>query len=155
MPFISTLFEKLITESNELDYDWKCISGMQYLSEKFIKKNIKYLDIQVLVTTQSFSEKFLFELIEDLVVTLPNPEKTKETVVRILYTIQRRKLSNEFVAKYPEPREVHEKNTSRASLKETTEYSDVIERIVNYIQDEHPDHYSQIDFNALSCYRRF
>ena len=156
MPFISTLFEQLITESTVRDFDWKCISGIQYLSQQFIKTHLKYLDIQVLVTTQSFNENFIIELIEELILDLPEPAKIIDTVIRIVYTIQKKKLSEEFKFKYPFSADDAPKNLYTARKEKLIEpqyYADVIESIVNYIQDLSTHEYNLIDFNALSCYR--
>lgn len=150
------IFEELINDMKIQNFelfvelDWQCISSMKFLTLDFIRIHFGYLDINILLTNQHFDEDFLIEMIENL---LSQSEKDYN-IFQILDMIflKYKNLSVQFRNKYFPTKNL---NKIKKSKKEKKIYNvnTSFENIINYIQDNYPNDYENLDMKALSSYK--
>lgn len=163
-----TLFELLLNDLKEekfvdfLNLDWKCLSAMKGFSLKFIRENFRYFDVFALIINNNFDESFLVEILDKLI---PFNEKQFNKIfdkARILNVCKQHTqfiLSDAFnsrvypvyivcncVCKYV-CKTICKQN--RAPLINVS-----FENIVNYLKQEHPKEYLDLDVKCFSSFRQ-
>lgn len=152
-----TLFELLLNDLKEdkifdfLNLDWKCLSAMKGFSLNFIRENFRYFNVYTLITCNNFNEKFLAEILDRLI---PFNEQHFNTIFdkgRVLNVCKQSKkliLSDAFNSRvYPVCKTVYKEY--REPLINVS-----FENIVNYLKQDHPKEYLELDVKCLSSFRQ-
>lgn len=144
-----------LKDNNPFDFyniDWKCLSAMKGLSLNFIRENFKYFNIYTLITTNNFTEKFLIEILDRLI---PFNEQhfnmifDKAKILKVFKQTNKNILSEHFESRVYEP----SKNVYKEFKGSKTLMNVSFENIVNYLKQEHPKEYLELDVKSLSSFR--
>lgn len=151
-----TLFELLLNDLKQdnifdfLNLDWKCLSTMKGFSLNFIRENFRYFNIYTLITANNFDENFLTEILDRLI---PFNEKQFNIIfdkARVLNVCKQSKkfiLSDAFNSRvYPICKTVYKE------FKEPL-INVSFENIVNYLKQDHPKEYIDLDVKCFSSFR--
>lgn len=153
-----SLFELLLNdlkENNSFDFynlDWKCLSAMKGFSLNFIRENFKYFNIYTLITVNNFNEKFLVEILDKLI---PFNEQhfnmifDKARILKVFKETNKTILSEDFESRVYTPC----KNVYKEFKGSKTLINVSFENVVNYLKQEHPKEYLELDVKSLSSFR--
>lgn len=147
-----TTFEHLLIEMhNKFPYDfmtldWESISTMKNWSLKFIKHFFKYFNACSLVSFQDFTEEFLVEILDELMVPCC---VYRQKAINIIHKKYKFTLSDNFKMVYPKVKDL----AKTKKIKKVYTHNIQMEIVIDYLKDELYSDYPTIDFNALSSFR--
>lgn len=153
-----TLFELLVNDLKQeniydfINLDWKCLSAMKGFSLHFIRENFRYFNIYTLITTNNFDEKFLVEILDGLI---PFNERTfnkifdRARILRVFKETNKTVLSEEFTSRSYSPCKTVYKEYKNSNVLINQSF----ENIVNYLKEEHPKEYLELDVKCFSSFR--
>lgn len=152
------LLEELLRDMEDhqpylfIELDWNSLSSIKYWSHGFVREFFDYLNVNVLLTCQSFSEEFLIEILTVLIPESKNQIDTN-SVIKTIHCICNPSI--EFKNMFPLATGQLKAPKCNKNLKNKKIYkvNQSFENIINYIQDNNKDEYNKLDLKAISSFK--